>query len=240
MNLFPFQVGGALTNEHLAVYIERQADWDVLAHLRAMNYLLIIEPRQQGKTTLFNYITHQQVEDTHFVYVDVTTPDRSTKASWYQTLCPRILRQLRDFIPRSSWPDIPHNSAGWRDFLSEVGLLAQDAGRRVVVALDEIGAVTFPAPTDFFSVLRDIYNSRQAEPEFRHLTFWLMGAFEPRDLIQDHKVSPFNVARRVRLQDFTLGQVRQLVSQGGWSDEQSSALAERIHYWTDGQPYLTQ
>ncbi|MCK4315032.1 MAG: caspase family protein, partial [Anaerolineae bacterium] len=31
-----------------------------------------------------------------------------------------------------------------------------------------------------------------------------------------------------------------LVGKGNWTDEQAATLAERIYYWTDGQPYLTQ
>jgi len=241
MNSVPFKAGGALIDKHATVYIEGQANRQAVRHLQAMDYLLLIEPRQQGKTSLINYLMrHPTLDHTLLAYLDVTTPDRSTEATWYQTLCPRILRQLRHVIPRKQWPDIPHNSAGWRDFLTFVALFAEKAERRVVVALDEIGAVTFPGATDFFSVLRDIYNSRQAEPELKQLTFLLAGAFDPRDLIQGDKVSPFNIAERVRLEDFTLGQVHELVSKGGWLDEQSAALAERIHYWTDGLPYLTQ
>ncbi len=241
MSSSTFKAGGSLTDEHAAVYIERQADRDVLMHLRAMDYLLVIEPRQQGKSSLINHlICHPALNDMAFAYLDVTTPDHSTEATWYQTLCPRILRQLRSFIPRNQWPTVPRNSVEWREFLCDVAMFAADAQRRLVIALDEIGAVSFPGATEFFSVLRDVYNSRQAETEFKHLTFLLAGAFHPRDLIQDDKISPFNIAQRVRLPDFTLAQVRELVGKGSWSGEQADALAQRIYYWTDGQPYLTQ
>jgi hypothetical protein len=236
----PFQTGGALLADS-PVYVKRQSDHEALVHLRNMAYLLLIEPRQQGKTSLINHLMcHPALSDVAFAYADVTTPDRSTEATWYQTLCPRILRQLRGFIPHAQWPATPQNSAGWRDFLCEVATFASDAHRRMVIALDEIGAVTFPGATAFFSVLRDVYNSRQAETEFKQLTFLLSGAFHPRDLIKDDKISPFNIAQRVRLADFPLAQVCELVGKGNWSDEQAAALAERIHYWTDGQPYLTQ
>jgi hypothetical protein len=241
MSATPFKASGALSDEHAAIYIERQTDHYALTHLRAMDYLLVIEPRQQGKTSLINHLMcHPALGDVAFAYVDVTTPDRSTETAWYQTLCPRILRQLRGFIPRDQWPTVPQNSAGWRDFLCDVAMCATDAHRRVVIALDEIGAVTFPGATEFFSVLRDVYNSRQAETEFKQLTFLLSGAFHPRDLIEDDKISPFNIAQRVRLPDFTEKQVRELVGKGDWSVEQATTLAERIRYWTDGQPYLTQ
>jgi hypothetical protein len=112
-----FQAGGALLADS-TVYIKRKADQEALAHLRNIAYLLVIEPRQQGKTSLTNHLmSHPALGDAAFAYVDVTTPNRSTEATWYQTLCPRILRQLRNFIPRDQWPTLPQNSAGWRDFL---------------------------------------------------------------------------------------------------------------------------
>ena len=241
MKSISFKAGGGLIDEDAIIYIERPAEQEALAHLRSMNYVLVIEPRQQGKTSLINHLMrHPVLNDMNLVYVDVTTLDRSTEESWYQSLCPRILRQLRDFIPRDEEVIIPHHNTGWRQFLSEIALRAAEAHRRFVIALDEIGAVTFPGTTEFFSVLRDIYNSRQAEDEFKQLTFWLVGAFHPRDLIEDDKISPFNIAQRVRLPDFTLAQVSELVSKGPWSNEQAATLAQRIHYWTDGQPYLTQ
>ncbi len=241
MNALRFKLSGALTDDHAALYIEREADSAVLSHLWTMDYLLLVEPRQQGKTSLVNHLMGQLSQtDLAVVYVDVTTPDRSSEASWYATLCPRILRQLRRFIPRDQWPPVPRNAAGWRNFLSDIAASAADAHGRVLIALDEIGAVDFPGATEFCSVLRDVYNSRQAEDEFKHLAFLLAGAFHPRDLIQDDRISPFNIAQRVRLADFTLARVRDLVSKGGWHAEQVGLLAERIHYWTDGQPYLTQ
>jgi hypothetical protein len=110
---------------------------------------------------------------------------------------------------------------------------------QIVIALDEIGAVNFPGAIAFFSVLRDIFNARQGEPEFSQITFILVGAFHPRDLIEDIHVSPFNIARRERLPDFNFEQVARLVTLGGWPEPLCSELAERIFYWTDGQPYLT-
>jgi hypothetical protein len=67
-----------------------------------------------------------------------------------------------------------------------------------------------------------------------------VGTFHPRDLIKDDKISPFNIAQRVRLPDFTLEQVAELVSKGSWPGEQAAAMAAGIYAWTGGQPYLTQ
>ncbi len=253
-----FKVGGPLTDDHADIYVWRPADGKALSHLRAVEYLLLIEPRQQGKTSLINHLMcHTALSGMAFAYVDVSTPNHSTEATWYQKLCPRILRQLRGFIPRDQWPAIPQNSAGWREFLCDVAMFATDVQRRVVIALDEIGAVTFPGATEFFSVLRDVYNSRQAETELKQLTFLLAGAFHPRDLIQDDKISPFNIAQRVRLCDFDRQSTNRLVwhlfgnhldtFQNLFPDtydkeiqRQTILISDRIVHWVGGQLYLTQ
>jgi hypothetical protein len=118
--------------------------------------------------------------------------------------------------------------------------MAMQCNQRIVIVLDEIGAVSFSAATGFFSVLRDIYNSRQAEVEFRQISFLLAGAFHPRDLIADDKISPFNIAQRIRLTDFSLEEVKSLARKGDWPETQANLLAQSIHDWVDGQPYLTQ
>ncbi len=241
MNPSLFTAGGALTDEHMGVYIERQADYEILTHLHLMNYLLVIEPRQQGKTSLINHLMrHPSLSAVNFVCVDVSTPDRSSEAMWYQMLCPRILRQLKGLIAKNQWPSIPRDSAGWREFLWNISVAATKSDKYVVIALDEIGAVTFPWAAQFFSVLREVYGSRQAETEFKQLTFLLAGAFHPRNLIENDRISPFNIAQRVRLRDFTIEQIRSLIEKGNWSDKQVATLGKSIHYWTDGQPYLTQ
>lgn len=237
----PYVVGGPLMKEHDATYVRRSADTDCILHLQSMDYLLVIEPRQQGKTSLINQLMgHPGLQSAAFAYVDVTTPDHSSEEQWFQTLCPRVLRQLSGVVHREHWPPIPKTCSMWRDHLWQLANHAEVSRAHLVIALDEIGAIAFPGATEFFSVLRDVYNSRQAEPEFRRLTFLLCGAFHPRDLIKDDKISPFNIAQRVRLEDFTLLQVQELVKKVPWTPEQIIALSERIHYWTEGQPYLTQ
>jgi len=242
INVPQVKVGGALTTEDAARYIERQAEQEVVRDLKNREYILIFEPRQQGKTSLINYIMRNpKLNDTITIYIDTTTLDRSTQESWLNAICSRIRDKLKEEIYLDSeQPNIPKNSTEWRQFLFSTAKLVRDSEKYLILALDEIGAVPIPNPIDFFSVIRDIYNSRQAEPVFFHLTFLLVGTFHPRDFIVDDKVSPFNIAKRIRLYDFTQNQVQQLVGKLKWSDEQTDEIVERIYYWTNGQPYLTQ
>jgi hypothetical protein len=235
----PYQIGGPLPPDS-PVYIERQVDQQILHQLRQMNYLLIIEPRQQGKTSLVQRVAknHSGLQNVTFAYVYLNPQE--SESAWYRMVCSPILRQAR-FIKPDQKPAIPQNGLEWRDFLSDLANLATQAEQRLVIILDEIGAAAdVPGMTEFFSVLRDTFNSRQFEPELQNLTFWLVGTFQPRDLIKDSRISPFNIAQQLRLPDFTVQQVQQLVEQGNWTGQQAKELAQQIHAWTNGVPYITQ
>lgn len=237
----PFITGGALTSDNSNSYIERQADKDILLCLNTMKYVLVIEPRQQGKTSLiYSLIRRPSLAYIRIIYIDMTTLDRTTTEDWYYALCDRILAQLNAILPNDNWPERPSSSYEWRNFLLAIALKISNESMRLLIALDEVGSANFEGSTEFFSVLRDIYNSREFEPQFNSLTFLLVGAFHPRNLISDDRVSPFNIAQRVRLTDFSLAELRKLVGKGPWSDVQASSISERIYYWTNGQPYLAQ
>lgn len=234
-----FKVGGALTSIEQGVYVERAGDHDAIMHLSKMDYLLIIEPRQQGKTSLINHLMDHFGPSAYlWVYVDVTTLDRSSEKNWYHTLYNRVLPQIKRNLSDLDAP-ILENSSQWRQFLSAIAKECLKNHLRLVIALDEVGAADFPNSVYFFSVLRDVYNSRQLDKEFSQLTFLLSGAFHPRDLIKDPKISPFNIAHRIRLRDFDLPQTESL-TQNLERASDKSAIANRIHHWTNGQPYLTQ
>jgi len=108
------------------------------------------------------------------------------------------------------------------------------AGRRLVIAFDEIGAVPKDWATGFFSAMRSV---RQDCSEY--LTFILAGATDPREMIADPAISPFNVATSIRLRDFSLAEVESLIHRLG-AAEVSDGLAAYLHNLTGGQPYLCQ
>jgi len=122
-----------------------------------------------------------------------------------------LLKQL-DFIPQDQRPNPPVDSRSWEDFLEGLARAAQAADRKVVIVLDEVGAMPPAWATPFFSIIRSIYSSRQTLPFWARLTFVIAGVFNPANLIQDPTVSNFNVDHRVTLEDFTLQEVGQLLA----------------------------
>lgn len=232
-----FHVGGAIDLDHQDQYILRSADIEIGKEVSLMKYVLVIEPRQQGKTSLVNALMRTYDKETEFAYVDITTIDQSSIDKFYESLCKRINDQLEYKV---GFPYTDINHFYWREYLRHLASNATSRDSNTVIILDEIGAIHLHESSQFFSILRDIFNSRQVEPILKHLTFVLVGAFHPRDLISDKRISPFNVARRIRLVDFSLAEVKELVAKG-WSEKwQVEDLARRILYWTSGQPYLVQ
>lgn len=72
-----FHDGGALSADS-PTYIERGADDQARRHLRQMDYITIIEPRQQGKTSLINRLTGDLRSQGYMLpYVDLTTLDKT-------------------------------------------------------------------------------------------------------------------------------------------------------------------
>ncbi len=241
MNDYSFQAGGPLS-AHSPVYIMREADEKAAASLRRMEYISLIEPREHGKTTLIGRLKARfSPQGYTFALRDLMAARSSAHSleKWYSSLGKWLLYQM-NFIPIALRPSLPIDSASWEEFLAEIAEKAVSADQRVVIALDEIGAIPEAWATDFFSILRSIYTSRQSLSFWQHLTFIIAGAFDPKDLIRDTAISNFNVDQRIILSDFTLSQVKQLVSHLALPDELCEEVAQRIHHWTDGQPYLTQ
>ncbi|MBI1882130.1 MAG: AAA-like domain-containing protein [Chloroflexi bacterium] len=240
MNEHPFQVGGPLL-AGMPVYVERQADEQAYFHLLRMDYLTLIETRQQGKTSLINNLIGRfQNQNYVFAYasIEILASRQIDEATWYTYLADGLLRQIK-FIPASQRPPSPKNGAEWFNFLTELGELAAQAHKNLVIALDEIGGTPPDWATDFFAAIRSTFVYRQIQPTFQHLTFILAGAYNPRKLITNPNISPFNVAKQVHLEDFTVEQIKLLTAHLDASPEIQNLIAERIHYWTDGQPYLS-
>jgi WD40 repeat protein len=113
---------------------------------------------------------------------------------------------------------------------------------RLAIFIDEIDAVaSLNFSTDeFFSGIRQCYNLRNEDPEINRLTFCLLGVVSPADLIRDTRTTPFNVGRRIELNDFTEKECLALAEGLGEDSPENYALLKRIFYWTHGHPYLTQ
>jgi hypothetical protein len=84
----------------------------------------------------------------------------------------------------------------------------------LIVFIDEIDTVqSLPFSTDeFFAAIRECYNRRTEDAVFDQLTFCLLGVATPSDLIRDTRTTPFNIGRRIELNDFTFEEAAPLAA----------------------------
>ena len=229
------------------VYILRKADKEVQQILERMEYVYLSEPHEQGKTSLLYHIRNwfNVPKSAYMVaYVNARALNNHSEADWYKSLKERLVNQLNDFVDCDNLPT-PTDASTWRFFLVR---LVQSPARHVdtlkpqiIIALDVVEHIPSEWGSSFLLVLREIYNIRSIETEFQRLSFVLSGTFGPDSLIPEQSTSPLlNVAQHVNLEDFDLEQVRSLAAQMQLGTENLDAIATRLYYWTDGQPYLTQ
>ena len=83
-------------------------------------------------------------------------------------------------------------------------ILLQDVKQSIVIFIDEIDSVlSLPFPTDdYFTFIRNCYDKRANDPNYRRLTFCLLGVASPNDLISDKRRTPFNSGTLITLSPF--------------------------------------
>lgn len=255
-----FFITGGTLGQDTPSYVERQADTDLYEGLRQGEFCYVLTARQMGKSSLM-VRTANRLREAGFsvVTLDLTMVGQNlTLEQWYYGLLNLTGRQLglRQEL-REFW--VAHPELGplqrFMQALEQVALDSLDretehGARGLVVFVDEIDSVlSLPFSTDeLFAAIRQCYNRRAEEPALQRLTFCLLGVTSPSQLIRDVRTTPFNVGRRIELHDFREPEARPLavgLQLGAAGDPlrplpEAQRLLQRVLYWTNGHPYLTQ
>ncbi|MCC2669725.1 MAG: High-affnity carbon uptake protein Hat/HatR, partial [Armatimonadetes bacterium] len=234
-------------------YVERSADSELFAALRHGEFCYVLTSRQMGKSSLMvRAAGRMRGLGTRVALLDVTSLGQMvTPEQWYLGMLLRLGSQLGcSERLRAHWDTLPELGPVQRWFAAVERVLLQSPVEpepaALVLFIDEIDAVrSLPFSTDeFFAAIRGCYNRRAEEPALRHLTFCLLGVASPAELIRDPHTTPFNIGRRIELQDFTPEEAAPLArGLAPGAPEQGSTQSEllaRVLYWTGGHPYLTQ
>ncbi len=237
-----FQFTGGLLER--SIYVERPADRLLPEALLAGEYCHILAPRQIGKTSIcFRAARELARRGVRCAQVDVTaagTP--STAEEWYFGLVDEIARRLRLPDPLDAWQARAGVAPAqrFRDFVR--ALVEGPRGESpLVIFLDEIEMVRLsPVDVDdFLLILRSFHEERGVSPALRRLAFCLIGVTTPNDLIKNKSVTPFNVSKPIRVDDFTREEVSALAPGLHGLDASPAALLDAVYRWTDGHPYMT-
>jgi hypothetical protein len=226
------------------LYIERGAEKEAIRSLCSTDpdFLLITEPRQQGKTSFINYLSrHPALSRCYFLIINAGRLSKQfTEMNWYNLLLSEAQRQLEPYnLLNRSLPSSASQEQ-WREQMLLIGQAALGQQRLVVVAIDELGRLPPIWRESFLSAVCELRDSRANTPALTAITFLFAGSFRPEAMITDWNVSPFNKAKPLELEDFTPAQVAELLRRAKIGDELVQVLQDRLFYWTDGQPYLVQ
>ncbi len=244
----PYWVGGSLPIESNS-YITRQADRDFYQGLKAGKFCCVLNSRQMGKSSLRVRVMKQlQAEGLICAFVDLTGIGKEdvTPEKWYAGVIHSLVNscQLSQHLNWRAWwkeqqallPPVQR----LRLFIEEILLV--EFKEKIVIFVDEIDRVLSQnfSLDDFFALIRFFYNQRADHPEYRRLTFALLGVATPSDLIQDKTQTPFNVGQAIALPGFQFHEALPLAIGLQSRIDDSKHVLQEILDWTGGQPFLTQ
>ncbi|MGB6296606.1 MAG: AAA-like domain-containing protein, partial [Rivularia sp. (in: cyanobacteria)] len=215
---YEYKVGGSL-GKNAPSYVVRQADTELYQSLEAGEFCYIFNSRQMGKTSLIVRARNRlEAEGYACTSLDFSVGgNRDIKSEqWYAGIVYKLLVNFelgnpKDFL-LNWWKDRSAISGVNRldEFIETV--LLTSIKSNIVIFIDEIDSIlSLRFPTDdFFALIRSCYEKRNYNPEYKRLTFVLVGVATPGDLIGDKRRTPFNIGKAIQLDGFQESEIEPL------------------------------
>ncbi|MEM7589717.1 MAG: AAA-like domain-containing protein, partial [Myxococcota bacterium] len=253
-----FNTAGPINpNEHYCLDPLQRWDLDeVLSLIQQKKYFLVHAPRQTGKTTCLKALARYLNEkgELHCVYASLQQGqaarqdvDKGIEAVLTQ-IAIAAQRQLQDDFVLQRWKGLFEHVGAVSALLQMLTQWSEDAGKPIVLLLDEIDALVGNTLIAVLHQLRTGYCDRDMAPfpqsivlcGMRHLRDYRMELGEEGKQVFAES-SPFNInSESLRLGDFSLGDVRKLYAQHTQETNQQfeEGVCDRVFELTQGQPWL--
>ena len=241
-----YVVGGPVQPDR-DCYVLRESDVRLYTRLSEGDYCHVLAPPQSGKTSLMaNAANRMRMDGARVATVDLANISSRDMAEdvgrWYYSVAYRICRELRIRSDIQAWWQDRSgltNMHRLREFFIDV-VLAQTE-ERIVIFVDRIeAALGRPFAQALLTAIRACHDARATDPDYERLTFAFFGSASVGQLVPGGADSPFDVSIAIALDDFTLNEVRHLTPGLPCDRHTARQATERVWYWTNGQPYLTQ
>lgn len=185
-----------------------------------------------------------QQQDVHTTTVDLSGFGADGDVEHpYLLIIKRLKFQLQLPVdPDMWWADHTSSDKAQRfiDFLKDAAL--PNIEGPLVIFVDGIAATLNLRFLDgFLAAIRSVYDRRTTDAAYNRLTFVLLGTATLNNLTDHKDRPPFSTGCEINLGEFSLAEAQ--VLQEGLSvpdTGQREAIFERVWYWTNGHPYLTQ
>jgi len=229
-------------------YIKRPADYACLNFIRQSEAvtLSVTAPRQTGKSSLINRILYQAEEEfgKKSIVVDIQRmqPYLTDRKNFFMEFSAAISQALN--LSDAHAYHFHYSTQGTPVYKSSVFLtehIIPQLDRPLFLGLDKVEQMLNSPPklkADFFGMLRSWHEARKNyEENYDKISLFLSISTDPQQHLDDNQ-SPFNVAEKITLDDFTEDEVNQLNVryECPFTDRQ----IEDLFYLISGQPFLTR
>jgi len=226
-------------------YIERDAD-DVCQQQITGPYavtLFVEAPMQTGKSSLVRRVLHQarKEHNNQVAFIDFqkfTEQYFQKEEKFFVELCMMMGDALG--VPEAIdqyWQGRRTSIVNCSRYVSDH--IVPKLEGAFILAMDEVERmVACPFRSNFFGMLRTWHNNRVYDESFAKMTLLISSSTDSYLLIDNPHQSPFNVATRVPLEDFSVDEVRELNERHDSPLTQSQV--DDLMDLVNGHPFLTR